>query len=98
MNLNNLLNENSKHFIMVSLDDLKAIVKEVMEDTKRELVNLVIAQKSETYISRQRASEMLDVDLTTLWRWAKQGYLVPVCVGGKKRYKMTDINQLLNNR
>jgi len=97
MNIKEMMNE-TNITVSVGLTDLREFAKDMIRQTKREWEDLVVAQKSETYISRQRAGEMLDVDLTTLWRWAKQGYLVPVCVGGKKRYKMTDINQLLNNR
>jgi len=57
----------------------------------------VIAQKSEAFVSRQRACEMLDIDYSTIWRWGQRKYLMPVSVGGKKRYKMSDINRLLNN-
>jgi len=95
MAINDLLNERNLS-ITVGFNDLKVIVKEMIEDTKREFENLVVAQKSETYISRQRTSEMLGVDLSTLWRWAKQNYLVPVSVGGKKWYKTSDINRMLN--
>ena len=83
--------------VTVGFDDLKMIVKEIIEDTKRELEDLVTAQKSETYVSRQRACEMLDVAASTMYRWSKRKYLVPVTVGGKKRYKMSDINNLLTN-
>jgi len=41
-------------------------------------------------------AEMLDVDKSTLWRWAKIGYLVPINVGGKRRYRMSDVNRILN--
>ena len=88
----------AKNFsITVGFSDLKILVKEIIEDTKKEFGDLVTVQKSETYISRQRASEMLGVDLSTLWRWAQRNYLVPVNVGGQRRYKMSDLNRLLNN-
>jgi Predicted site-specific integrase-resolvase len=89
--------EEKKISVTVGFADLKMIVKEIIEDTKRELEDLVTAQKSETYVSRQRACEMLDVDASTMWRWAKRNYLVPATVGGKKRYKMSDIKKLLTN-
>jgi hypothetical protein len=82
--------------VFVSLSDLKEFALDIIQQTKRELEDLVIAQKSEAYVSRQRASEMLGVDSTTLWRWAKKNYLVPAAVGGKKKYKMSEINKLLN--
>jgi len=31
-----------------------------------------------------------------LWRWAKRGYLVPIEVGGKRRYRMSEVKAILN--
>jgi hypothetical protein len=52
-------------------------------------------QDPEQYITRKQAAQMLDVDLSSLWRWDKQEYLQPVSIGGKRRYKLSDINRLL---
>ena len=95
MNIKEILNE-TNITVSVGLTDLKEFAKDMIQQTKRELEDLVVAQKSETYMTRQQTSEMLSVDLSTLWRWEKRNYLIPVCVGGQKRYKMTDINRLLN--
>ena len=39
--------------------------------------------------------EWLEVSATTLWRWEKCGYLIPVAVGNKKKYRMSDIQKIL---
>lgn len=96
MNIKDLAKENNI-IVSIGITDLREFALDIIQQTKRELEDLVIAQKLETYVSRQRACEMLDVDTTTLWRWAKRNYLVPATVGGKKRYKMSDINRLLGN-
>ena len=96
MRIKELINENNIT-ISVGMTDLREIVLDIIQQAKRELEDLVIAQKSETYVSRQRACEMLDVDYSTIWRWGQRKYLVPCSAGGKKRYKMSDINRLLNN-
>jgi hypothetical protein len=97
MNIKDLINE-TNITISVGLNDLKEFANDLIQQTKREMEDLVVAEKSETYISRQQASEMLDVSPCTLWRWAKQDYLVPVSIGGKKKYRMSDINSRLSNR
>ncbi len=38
------------------------------------------------------------VGKTTLWRWAKQKYLTPVEIGGKRRYKMSEVKRLLEGK
>lgn len=89
---------NEKNFsVSLPFNDLKVIVKEIIEDTKRELKESITAQQVETYVSTKRACEMLDICAETMWRWNKRKYLLPLTIGGKKRYKMSDINKLLKN-
>lgn len=82
--------------ITVGFNDLKEIVKGIIEDTKRELEESIMARQQEAYVSRQRACEMLDINQSTIFRWGQRNYLKPIVVGGKHRYKMSDINRLLN--
>ena len=96
MNLSSLINENTNLSVTVGLSDLKEFAKEIVQQAKKELEDAITVQKSETYISRKKAAEMLDVDLSTLYRWGLKKHLVPVSVGGKKRYKRSDINKMLN--
>ena len=51
--------------------------------------------KAETYISRDKAMEILGKGSTTLWRWKKMGYLVPITVGANDRYRMSDIRRIM---
>lgn len=82
--------------ISVSLADLQAFHKEVIENTRRELEEVVISDKAETYPTPKQVCEILGVDNSTLWRYGKKGYLVPIEVGGKRRYRMSDIKKILN--
>ena len=50
---------------------------------------------SEQYLTRKQTAEMLQCDLSTLWRWDKENYLNPIEVGGKRRYKLSEINRIL---
>ncbi|KAA6334637.1 hypothetical protein EZS27_017059 [termite gut metagenome] len=64
--------------------------------TRKELEQLITDANVEVYPSIEQVAKILDVAKTTLWRWSKQGYLVPIEIGGKRRYKMSDINKILN--
>jgi hypothetical protein len=96
MNINEILKAGVKLNITIGIDDLREWQKEVIEATKRELEEVVIADKMETYPTPKQVSQLLNVDLTTLWRWRKKGYLVPIEIGGKRRYKMSEVKSLLN--
>ena len=81
--------------VTISLSDLIEANTMLIADTKKELEQLITDEKSETYPSREKVMEMLDVSQSTLWRWQKAGYLVPLNVGGKRRYKMSDVRRIL---
>lgn len=95
-NLIELAKEIPNLTISVSLADLQAFHKEVIADTKRELEDVVISDKAETYPSPKQVCEILGVDNSTLWRWKKKGYLIPIEIGGKRRYPMSSIRKILN--
>lgn len=48
----------------------------------------------DSYISKKEAMLGFGVSHTTLWKWQKIGYLVPVKVGKRVYYKRTDIEKL----
>ena len=75
----------------VSGADLKEFAELLIANAQNELTQA----KEETYLSRESVAKMLDVDKSTLWRWAKTGYLVPVTIGAKIRYRRSDIDNLL---
>lgn len=82
--------------VSIKLSELVEANTLLIADTKRELEQLITDANAETYPSREKVMEMLDVSETTLWRWAKEGYLVPLNVGGKRRYRMSDIKRILD--
>lgn len=81
--------------ISIDIKDLPQSDKEDTENTLRKQEGVKKSDGTETYSTPKQASEILDVDLSTLWRWKKRGYLVPIEVGGRRRYKMSDINKIL---
>ena len=83
--------------ISIKVGDLIEANEALINRTKEQLEQIVTDANTETYPSREKVAEMLDVDKSTLWRWAKRGILVPIEVGGKRRYRMSDVRRILNN-
>ncbi len=81
--------------IAVKLNDLVEFGNILISNVKSELEQIITDQNTETYPSREKVMEMLGVCEATLWRWAKNGYLVPINVGGKRRYRMSDVKRIL---
>ena len=53
-------------------------------------------QNSTTLTPPKKLPCKINVDLSTLWRWDKAGYLKHVEIGGKRRYKMSEVKRILN--
>lgn len=53
---------------------------------------------SEQLITPEDAAKILCVSSVTLWRWDKSSYLKPVYIGGKKRYRNSDLQQIINGK
>ncbi|UKI18253.1 MAG: helix-turn-helix domain-containing protein [Bacteroidales bacterium] len=68
-----------------------------MAEAKRELEVEIAEDKGERYLSIKQACEMLGVDPSTLWRWRNRNYLVPAEIGGKRRYRLSEIRRMLNH-
>lgn len=94
-NLVTLAKECPGLMVTITLGDLIEANTMLIADTKKELEQLITDQNTETYPSREKVMEMLGVSQSTLWRWQKAGYLVPLNVGGKRRYKMSDVKRIL---
>ena len=69
----------------------------LVDKTRKDLEQLITDASVETYPSPDQVAKMLGVDRSTLWRWRKSGYLVPLEIGGKRRYKMSDVKQILGD-
>ena len=95
MNMYDLLSSNSGVNITINAGQLLEAINYCVSATRNALEQQITDANTETYPSIEKVAEILDVNKTTLWRWAKQGYLVPLTIGGKRRYRMTDVKRIL---
>lgn len=92
-----LVNQYPDVNITVKAGELKEWAEYIVRLTRQELEQQVTNVKNETYLSRDEVAEMLRVDKSTLWRWNRDNYLVHIEVGGKRRYRMSDVKQILGD-
>lgn len=95
MDLNILVNEAPQINLTVTAIDLKDFASQLIEQTKEDLEQSITSGRNETYLTTEQTMKMLNVCSTTLWRWKKRKYLRPVRVGGNERYRLSDINKIL---
>jgi excisionase family DNA binding protein len=92
MTLYDILNDSSSLNITINAGQLLEVVNYAISKTKSEFE---AKQAPEQYLTRKQAAEMLGVDLSTLWRWNNENYLSAIEVGGKRRYKLSEVNKIL---
>ncbi|MDR1054874.1 MAG: helix-turn-helix domain-containing protein [Prevotellaceae bacterium] len=90
-----LLNESPNIKIEISLANLIEAIDYSVKSTRDELEAQIRDSHQEQYLSPDRAAELLDVTKPTLWRWDKNDYLKPVSIGGKRRYRYSDLKRIL---
>jgi hypothetical protein len=98
MNLYDLLQSNSGINVTINAGQLIEAIDYCVNKTRKDLEQLITDANTETYPSPDQVAKILSVDKTTLGRWKKRGYLVPIEVGGKRRYKMSDIKKILEGK
>ena len=91
MSINNLIEQDRNVQLVVNAADLK----ELFLEWSKEKDSQIQATKEDQYLSPNDTVAILRVSKPTLWRWEKQGFLVPVKIGGKKYFRKSDVDKLL---
>ncbi len=95
ININNLLNSESNIIIQVSSEDLKAFAQEILIGAKSiAMIEAETAASSDQLLTIDEAAKLLSVSKMTLYRWDQNGILKKVEIGGKRRYRKSDIERL----
>ncbi len=81
--------------IAVRAEDLVEANNRLIDKVRSDLEKEIAQKQGVTYLTREEVLEKLSVVPSTLWRWQKRGYLIPVKVGGENRYRSTDIDRIL---
>lgn len=74
----------------------RTIKEELLQEFR--LIRPELEKQGEDLITREQAMKKLKVSSATLWRWKKCGYLVPIRIGVFDRYRLSDINALIEKK
>ena len=91
MNIIELLNNGANVQLVINALDLKEAFLQWNEETRQPDAE----RKAESYLSAQETADKLGVDVSTLWRWDKSGYLKKIKVGNKIRYRESDVHKVM---
>lgn len=93
MNIREFLSLGTTALLVVSPTDLKEFALSLISERDEEKRKNVPAP--ETYLTQDEVAAKLRVDKSTLWRWGKSGYLNKIRVGGKVRYRLSDVTKIM---
>ena len=94
MNYRDLLSSGANVSVTLKLEDLREIFKEMVSSIKPKATD----QTSEEFLSRKEVLNILQIDSSTLWSWEKTGYIKSYPFGGRKRYKLVDVEAIRTGR
>ena len=81
--------------VVMRAEDLKQTIVDCINETKRNMERDIALNNSEVLLTTNQVIERLSISRTTLWHWVKKRYIIPVEIGGKQRYKLSDVNAIL---
>lgn len=96
MDLAELARTNPDITVSIRLGDLLDAARAIIAETREELEGTLAATRTDYLIPRLKVADLLHVDQSTLNRWEKAGYLIPVRRGVKVFYKHSDVEPILN--
>lgn len=87
---------------VVSASDLKEIVATMLAELRSGSsapdAPVEALSASDELLSAHEVAAKLKVTRSTLWRWAKMGFLVPLKAGAKVLYRESDVMSALERR
>ena len=75
--------------VVIAREDIQVLAAAIAAEMKA-----AAPRQPEEYVTREKAMELLGKTGTTLWRWDKEGYLKAVRIGGRLRYRLSDIIEI----
>ena len=96
LDIEKLITENPNVIFQVSGADLKAFAEQLLIGAKAIAMQETEALTTgDQLLTIDEASELLSVSKMTLYRWDQTGILKKVEIGGKRRYRKSDIERLV---
>ena len=92
---NNKNNGSLGSFLMISEEQFKTMVADAICEAKEQAEEERKNAEEIAAMSRKEAAEKLRVSVHTLWRWARDGYLVPKRIGRRVLYLKSDVERII---
>jgi hypothetical protein len=75
----------------ITPDELKQIIKVVIQEEFLDVRKQLLENNSEILLTRKETCEFLKIDSSTLWSWTNKGKIVCYGIGNRRYYKKEDL-------
>ncbi len=75
----------------ITPEELKQIIKEVIQEELFKVKKQLEKKESEELMSRQETIDFLKIDSSTLWSWTNKGKIYFYGIGNRRYYKKADL-------
>lgn len=79
----------------ITSEDLRQFSEELINRAVNEVATVMQDSQEDHLLTKEETKQRLGVCDATLWHWDKKGYLKPVKVGSKVKYRESDVNKIL---
>jgi len=80
----------------VTCEDLLSFSNDLINRARNELSVEIAESRKEKYLTKQDVKTICGVCDATLWHWNKKNYLNIVKIGNKVKYRMSDVQKILD--
>ena len=95
VSIQNLLLSPENMVLQLKKEDLKEFANQILLGAKSiAMLEAEAAATSDQLLSIDEVAKLLSVSKMTLYRWDQNGILKKVEIGGKRRYRKSDIDRL----
>lgn len=98
LNIEKLITEYPNIIFQVTGEDLRKFAENLLLNERAIAMQEAEEAARNKLISVEEAAKLLSVSKMTLYRWDKNGILKKVEIGGKRRYRKSDIERLVGFR
>lgn len=77
--------------IIITMEELNAAISTAVNTAVNAALDARERAEETIYLSRKATAKRLKINVSTLWRWAKTGYLTPIRRGGRILYPERDV-------
>lgn len=88
--------QNNVQFVQITTDQLAELINEQLQKNLSEFKKEFLSKEADDeLLTRDQTAEFLQVDVSTLYLWAKKGKIKPYGIGKRRYFKRSELIECL---